>query len=85
MYPLESVMAMLLVDCAAMTAQRMKQSGYPSTPSAEKYFCYVFDEEVSLGNIDIYSLISKVRIEDHTYEDGAPIFKTCKEMIEFRK
>lgn len=70
---------------ATMTAQRMKQSGYPGNPSAEKYFCYVFDEEVSLGNIDIHSLISTVRIDDHSYEDGAPIFKTCKEMIGFRK
>lgn len=61
---------------ATMTADRLKKSLYPHEPNAEKYFCYVFDEEVTLGQLDISSLIS---------EDGAPVFTTGANLLEFRK
>ena len=70
---------------AVMTAERMKKSLYPYDPENHKYFCYVFDEEVTLGNIDINKLLSSERIYNKTYEEGAPIFKTCEELIKFRK
>lgn len=70
---------------AVMTAERMKKSLYPYVPKRKKYFCYVFDEEVTLGNIDINKLLSSERIYNKTYEEGEPIFKTCEELIKFRK
>lgn len=60
---------------ATMTADRLKKSLYPSEPNAEKYFCYVFDEEVTLGQLDITSLVS---------EDGAPVFISGEELLKFR-
>jgi len=70
---------------AVMTAEQMKKSLYPYVPERKKYFCYVFDEEVTLGNIDINKLLSSERIYNKTYDEGAPIFKTCKELVKFRK
>ena len=70
---------------AVMTAEQMKKSLYPYVPERKKYFCYVFDEEVTLGNIDINELLSSERIYNKTYDEGAPIFKTCEELIKFRK
>ena len=70
---------------AVMTAEQMKKSLYPYVPERKKYFCYVFDEEVTLGNLDINKLLSSERIYNKTYEEGAPIFKTCEELIKYRK
>lgn len=70
---------------AVMTAERLKKSLYPHDPKSKKYFCYVFDEEVTLGNIDINELLSSERIYNKTYEEGEPIFKTCEELIKYRK
>jgi hypothetical protein len=69
---------------ATMTAKRLTQSRYPSVPSAEKYLCYVFDEEISLGHLNLSDLLSKERIGNRDYNDGAPIFKTGEEMMEYR-
>ena len=65
---------------ATMTAERLKRSLYPSEPTAEKYLCYVFDEEVSLGNIDIAKLISKITDEDKE----KPVFKTGAELMKYK-
>ena len=70
---------------AVMTAEQMKKSLYPYVPERKKYFCYVFDEEVTLGNLDINKLLSSERIYNKTCDEGAPIFKTCEELIKFRK
>lgn len=69
---------------AVMTAERMKKSLYPHDPKSHKYFCYVFDEEVTLGNLDINSLLSFERIDNKNYIEGAPIFLTGKEIIKYR-
>lgn len=69
---------------AVMTKERMIQAWYPN-PKHDKYFCYVFDEEVTLGNLDIQALISKERINmEADFVEGAPIFKNGKEMMEYR-
>ena len=68
-----------------MTAERMKQAWYPSDPGSKNYFCYVFDEEVSLGNININSLISYHRISDKEFIDGMPIFVKGEELIVYRQ
>lgn len=76
---------------ATMTKERILESWYPPrdesvSPMSNKYFCYVFDEEVTLGEIDINNLISKERITlMENFKEGAPIFKTGKELMEFRK
>lgn len=52
----------------------MAETHYPHQPR-DDYFCYVIDEEVTLGRLDINTLISKERIQNHDYQDGASIFK----------
>lgn len=69
---------------AYIKEDRMRETLYPSEPKGN-YFCYVFDEEVTLGNLDVHRLISQKRIDDREYVDGAPIFMTGKELIKFRK
>lgn len=65
---------------AYIKEDRMRETLYPSEPKGN-YFCYVFDEEVTLGNLDVHRLISQKRIDDREYVDGAPIFMTGKEII----
>ena len=69
---------------AYIKEERMRETLYPSEPKGN-YFCYVFDEEVTLGKLDVQRLISQKRIDDREYVDGAPIFMTGKEIIKFRK
>ena len=69
---------------AYIKEDRMRETLYPSEPKGN-YFCYVFDEEVTLGKLDIQRLISQKRIDDREYVDGAPIFMSGKELIKFRK
>lgn len=69
---------------AYIKEDRMRETLYPSEPKGN-YFCYVFDEEVTLGKLDIQRLISQKRIDDREYIDGAPIFMSGKELIKFRK
>lgn len=69
---------------AYIKEDRMRETLYPSEPKGN-YFCYVFDEEVTLGNLDVQRLISQKRIDDREYIDGAPIFMSGKELIKFRK
>ena len=69
---------------AYIKEDRMRETLYPSEPKGN-YFCYVFDEEVTLGKLDIQRLISQKRIDDREYVDGAPIFMNGKELIKYRK
>ena len=69
---------------AYIKEDRMRETLYPSEPKGN-YFCYVFDEEVTLGKLDVQRLISQKRIDDREYIDGAPIFMMGKELIKFRK
>ena len=69
---------------AYIKEDRMRETLYPSEPKGN-YFCYVFDEEVTLGKLDVQRLISQKRLDDREYIDGAPIFMMGKEIIKFRK
>ncbi len=66
---------------AIMDKKRMQEAWYP-TPieemHAEKYFCYVMDEEVSIGNINLLEIIK------NNQPVGAPIYKSCSELINYR-
>lgn len=68
---------------AIMNKERILQSWYPA-PSAEKYFCYVFSEEVTLGELDIAKLIEEHKNAKPDYVDGAPIFVSGEEMLKYR-
>ena len=43
------------------TKEDLIKEGYPS-PHHDRYYCYVFDEEVNLGTFDIERIISTDRI-----------------------
>ena len=70
-------------DTAVMDEGRMRIAQYPRDPKGD-YFIFRFDDEISLGNLDIYALISKIRIHDK-HIDYAPIFIKGEELIEFRR
>ena len=70
---------------SVMDSKRLKKSMYPSEPTTEKYFCYVFDEEVTLGELDISALLSSKRIVEKIEDNGAPIFVSGKELFEYRR
>lgn len=70
-------------DTAVMDEERMRASQYPREPKGD-YFIFRFDDEISLGNLDIHQLISTKRIfEQHA--DYAPIFVKGEELKEYRK
>ena len=77
------------------TKEDLIKEGYPS-PRHDRYYCYIFDEEVNLGTFDIERLISIDRInyssEIHQsrsilkkYPEGRPIFMKGSELLKFRK
>lgn len=70
---------------ATMTADRLKQSKYPSKPSASKYFCYVFDEEVTLGNLDIAQLLSDYKSSHPATTYGEPLFLSGEDVKGYRR
>lgn len=74
-------------DFATMTQARMEQALYPQNHGGPKgdYFIFRFDEEVSLGKININSFISKYRISQGAdFIEGAPLYPTGKELLEFK-
>lgn len=70
---------------SVMDSKRLKKSMYPSEPTTEKYFCYVFDEEVTLGELDISALLSSKRIVEKIEDNGAPIFVKGEELLGYRR
>ncbi len=70
-------------DYAEMSEGRMRQALYPREPKGD-YFIFRFDEEVSIGRFDIHNLISTHRIFDKDFIDGAPIFLTGKELMDYK-
>ena len=70
-------------DFAVMPEERMRRALYPREPKGD-YFIFRFDEEVSIGRFDIYSYISKKRLEKG-YKEGMPLYPTGKELLEYKK
>ncbi len=81
-------------DYKVKTKEDLMKEGYPS-PHHDRYYCYVFDEEVNLGTFDIERIISTDRInyssEIHQsksiskkYPEGRPIFLRGSELLKFR-
>jgi len=76
------------------TKDDLVREGYPS-PHHDRYYCYIFDEEVNLGSFDVTRIISTDRInyssEIHQsksltkkYPEGKPIFLKGSELLKFR-
>ena len=76
-----------------MTKDQMVRTGY-KVPHHDKYLCYFFDEEITLGNLDIKRIIEddKKRFFDSIknnpmyehYPLGRPIYLEGKELIDYR-
>ena len=62
----------------------MRELKYPREPKGD-YFIFRFDEEVSLGRLDISRLISTHRIFDKNYVENAPLYSTGKELMEYKE
>lgn len=66
-----------------MTKEKMMETGYIN-PHQDRYFCYFFDEEITLGEFDIEAIV-KADMEKPGYVEGRPIYLSGKELIKFRK
>ena len=66
-----------------MSKEKMIETGYEN-PRHDRYFCYFFDEEITLGKFDIESIIETEKTKPG-YVEGMPIYLTGKELIKFRK
>ena len=66
-----------------MTKEKMLQTGYEN-PRHDRYFCYFFDEEITLGKFDIDKILDDSKAKEG-YVNGQPIYLTGSELIKFRK
>ena len=77
------------------TKEDLIKEGYLN-PHHDRYYIYIFDEEVNLGDYDVKSIISADRInyasEIHqsksltkTYPEGRPIFLRGTQLLKYRK
>lgn len=74
-----------------LTSEQMIKQDYRYSHH-DKYFCYFFDEEITLGEFDIQGIIEadKNKYEadpkhKEKYADGQPVYMSGKELINFRK
>lgn len=74
-----------------LTHEQMISQGY-LRPRHDKYFCYFFDEEITLGEFDIHGIIEADKKKHEVdakqkeeYAEGQPIFMSGEELIKFRK
>ena len=73
-------------DYAVMSEERMRQALYPREPQGN-YFIFRFDEEVSIGKINLAELINPTQLKFFDIErvkDG-PIYLTGRDLMEYRK
>lgn len=66
-----------------MSKEKMIETGYEN-PRHDRYFCYFFDEEITLGKFDIDGIIEAEKRKPG-YVEGMPIYMTGSELIKFRK
>lgn len=63
---------------------RMLKMGYAA--ASGDYYCYVLDEEVSLGDLDVAKLLADRKCEKgDDFRRGAPIYLKGGELIGFRR
>ena len=66
-----------------MRPSDMVKSSYPKAPKYS-YECYIIDEEIDIGEYDVFRITSKART-DKTYKEFSPIFLKGSKMMEYRK
>ncbi len=66
-----------------MRPSDMIRAGYPRNPQFS-YECYLIDEEINIGNYDLFRIISWART-DRNYKDFSPVFHRCSEMKKYQK
>lgn len=70
-----------------VTEERMRKTGYPLDVKGN-YFFFRFDEEVSIGRINIVDLINdlkKKHLEEHgAYIPNEPLFSIAKDVLNYR-
>lgn len=67
-----------------LSRDQMLKQGY-TNPRHDRYFCYFFDEEITLGEFDINGIIQAEKSKSAGYDKGMPIFLKGSEMIKYRK
>ena len=67
-----------------LTHEQMISQGYLN-PRHNRYFCYFFDEEITLGEFDIETIIEAEKTRNAGYAKGMPIYLNGEELIKFRK
>ena len=87
--------AFRLKNTGVMTKQQMIDTGYVN-PNHDEYFCYFFDEEISLGEFDVTQIIEfdkeqykqevkKDKDLPEKYPNGRPVYLYGRDLIKFRK
>lgn len=87
--------AFRLKNTGVMTKQQMIDTGYVN-PHHDEYFCYFFDEEISLGEFDVTQIIEfdkeqykqevkKDKDLPEKYPKGRPVYLSGRDLIRFRK
>lgn len=76
-----------------LTKEQMIKTGYKE-PGHDKYLCYFFDEEVTIGRIDIKRVIEddkeaflnakKIKSLGEDYPEGRPIYLSGAKLMEYR-
>lgn len=67
-----------------LTHEQMISQGYLN-PRHDRYFCYFFDEEITLREFDIETIIEAEKTRNAGYAKGMPIYVNGEELIKFRK
>ena len=67
-----------------LTREQMIAQGYLN-PRHERYFCYFFDEEITLGEFDIEAIIDAEKARNAEYAKGMPVYMSGEELIKFRR
>ena len=87
--------AFRLKNTGVMTKQQMIDTGYVN-PHHDEYFCYFFDEQISLGEFDVTQIIEfdkeqykqevkKDKDLPEKYPKGRPVYLSGCDLIKFRK
>ena len=69
-------------DTAKIPEERMRKALYPRDPQGD-YFIFRFDEEVSIGRLDIARYLSE-QSQDPGFVYGMPLYPTAKELLSYR-
>lgn len=67
-----------------LTRAQMVNQGYLN-PRHDRYFCYFFDEEITLGEFDIEAIIDAEKARNAEYAKGMPVYMSGEELIKFRR